>query len=145
MLKLAQTNQQTNQPTDQPTNRQGKNNMSPTTIVGDIKMSDNIDNITFNILWDDIIENDMEDASLKTANKTADMKIEENGTIKSQSAYQIVQEVSFEVYIELYGFDARVLDDTFENVTSNEVASILIPELNKEFEDIDICMVKKRI
>ncbi|KAH3727303.1 hypothetical protein DPMN_053233 [Dreissena polymorpha] len=32
MLKLAQTNQQTNQPTDQPTNRQGKNNMFPTTI-----------------------------------------------------------------------------------------------------------------
>ncbi|KAH3781540.1 hypothetical protein DPMN_159371 [Dreissena polymorpha] len=30
MLKLAQTNQQTN--------RQGKNNMSPTTIVGDIKI-----------------------------------------------------------------------------------------------------------
>ncbi|KAH3845422.1 hypothetical protein DPMN_087702 [Dreissena polymorpha] len=32
MSKLAQTNQ--------PTNRQGKNNMSPTTIVGDIKMAD---------------------------------------------------------------------------------------------------------
>ncbi|KAH3887470.1 hypothetical protein DPMN_011487 [Dreissena polymorpha] len=36
------TDQQTNGPTDQqtnrPTDRQGKNNMSPTTIVGDIKM-----------------------------------------------------------------------------------------------------------
>ncbi|KAH3693070.1 hypothetical protein DPMN_193407 [Dreissena polymorpha] len=31
-FQLAETNQQTNQPTDQPTNRQGKNNMSPTTI-----------------------------------------------------------------------------------------------------------------
>ena len=36
MLKLAQTNQPTNRPTNQQTNRQGKNNMSPTTIVGDI-------------------------------------------------------------------------------------------------------------
>ncbi|KAH3794988.1 hypothetical protein DPMN_148531 [Dreissena polymorpha] len=34
---LAQTNQPTNQQTNQQTNRQGKNNMSPTTIVGDIK------------------------------------------------------------------------------------------------------------
>ncbi|KAH3848224.1 hypothetical protein DPMN_090583 [Dreissena polymorpha] len=32
MLKLAQTDQHTNRPTDQQTNRQGKNNMSPTTI-----------------------------------------------------------------------------------------------------------------
>jgi len=31
MLKLAQTDRQTNRPTD----RLGKNNMSPTTIVGD--------------------------------------------------------------------------------------------------------------
>ncbi|XP_052218116.1 uncharacterized protein LOC127835719 [Dreissena polymorpha] len=46
---------------------------------------------------------------------------------------------------KIYGFDARVLDDTFENVTSNEVASIPTPELNEEFEDIDICTVKKRI
>ncbi|KAH3723645.1 hypothetical protein DPMN_049439 [Dreissena polymorpha] len=42
MLKLAQTDRQTNRPTDQQTNkqtnRQGKNNMSPTTIVGDIKI-----------------------------------------------------------------------------------------------------------
>ena len=45
----------------------------------------------------------------------------------------------------MYGFDARVLDDTFENITSNEIASIPIPELNEEFEDIDMCTVKKRI
>jgi hypothetical protein len=32
-------NQPTNRPTNQQTNRQGKNNMSPTTIVGDIKRS----------------------------------------------------------------------------------------------------------
>ncbi|KAH3719003.1 hypothetical protein DPMN_061831 [Dreissena polymorpha] len=42
MLKLAQTDRPTDRPTDQQTdqqtNRQGKNNMSPTTIVGDIKM-----------------------------------------------------------------------------------------------------------
>ncbi|KAH3809502.1 hypothetical protein DPMN_137873 [Dreissena polymorpha] len=41
MLKLAQTDRPTDRPTDQQTdqqtNRQGKNNMSPTTIVGDIK------------------------------------------------------------------------------------------------------------
>ncbi|KAH3893939.1 hypothetical protein DPMN_022002 [Dreissena polymorpha] len=37
MLKLAQTNQ----PTNRPTNRQGKNNMSPTTLVGDIKKEHN--------------------------------------------------------------------------------------------------------
>ncbi|KAH3776870.1 hypothetical protein DPMN_178304 [Dreissena polymorpha] len=37
MLKLAQTDRPTDQQTDQQTNRQGKNNMSPTTIVGDIK------------------------------------------------------------------------------------------------------------
>ncbi|KAH3890082.1 hypothetical protein DPMN_014153 [Dreissena polymorpha] len=41
MLKLAQTDrptdQQTDQQTNRQTNRQGKNNMSPTTIVGDIK------------------------------------------------------------------------------------------------------------
>ncbi|KAH3700009.1 hypothetical protein DPMN_074972 [Dreissena polymorpha] len=40
--KMFGANQPTNQPTDQQTNqqtnRQGKNNMSPTTIVGDIKM-----------------------------------------------------------------------------------------------------------
>jgi hypothetical protein len=30
-----------NQPTNRPTNRQGKNNMSPTTIVGDIKKEHN--------------------------------------------------------------------------------------------------------
>jgi len=108
-------------------------------------MSDNIDNITFNILWDDIMQNDMEDNSLKTTNKTANGKIEENGTIESQSADETVQELSFEDFIKLYGFDARVLDDTFENITSNEVASIPIPELNEEFEDIDMCTVKKRI
>ena len=106
-------------------------------------MSDNIDNITFNILWDDIMQNDMEDNSLKTTNKTANGKIEENGTIESQSADETVQELSFEDFIKLYGFDARVLDDTFENVASNEVASIPIPELNEEFEDIDMCTVKK--
>ncbi|KAH3895195.1 hypothetical protein DPMN_019355 [Dreissena polymorpha] len=33
------TNQPTDQPTDRPTNRQGKNNMSPTTIVGDINIT----------------------------------------------------------------------------------------------------------
>ncbi|KAH3808953.1 hypothetical protein DPMN_137315 [Dreissena polymorpha] len=108
-------------------------------------MSDDIDNITFNILWDDIMENDMEDDSLKTTNKTANVKNEENGTVESQSADQIVQEVSFEDFIKLYGFDARVLDDTFENLSSSEVASIQIPELNEEFEDIDIRTVKKRI
>ncbi|KAH3888735.1 hypothetical protein DPMN_012775 [Dreissena polymorpha] len=37
MLKLAQTDQQTNRQTNRPTDRQGKNNMSPTTIVGDKK------------------------------------------------------------------------------------------------------------
>ncbi|KAH3733903.1 hypothetical protein DPMN_040342 [Dreissena polymorpha] len=40
MLKLAQTNQPTDQPTNRPTNREGKNNMSPTTIVGDIILCD---------------------------------------------------------------------------------------------------------
>ena len=40
-------------------------------------MSDIIDNITFNILWDDIMQNDMEDNSLKTTNKTANGKNEE--------------------------------------------------------------------
>ena len=51
MLKLEQKNTQTNQPT----NRQGKNNMSPTTIVGDIKMLIMKQNkqITFNMFIDD--------------------------------------------------------------------------------------------
>ncbi|KAH3753651.1 hypothetical protein DPMN_188293 [Dreissena polymorpha] len=73
MLKLAQTNQQTNQPTnqptDQPTNRQGKNNMSPTTIVGDIKIIKGHSNYPCPILVQHLCEVRVLSAKLGAHNK----------------------------------------------------------------------------
>ncbi|KAH3808431.1 hypothetical protein DPMN_136785 [Dreissena polymorpha] len=84
----------------------------------------------------------MEYDSFKITNETANGENEDNGKGESQRSGKIVQDVSFEEFIKLYGFDPRVLDDTLDHVTSNEVATIPVPELNEEFDDITLVLFK---
>ncbi|KAH3828651.1 hypothetical protein DPMN_130632 [Dreissena polymorpha] len=83
----------------------------------------------------------MENDYIKLTNKTETGQNEENGEGESQRSGQIGKDVLLEECIPVYGFDPMFLDDTLDNVTSNEEATIQIPELNEEFEDIYISTI----